>query len=269
MEQTPGNGTRRHSTAYNIIQRIKAGTKTPISPWLWVYMFHGEFSSQKAHWTQTGRGVRWLLFAKFSRNGFGLFSWVLGPLNTLRVRIKGSLLVLEIWFFTVTLVVCRWSSRKNFSGPKKEVYIYRNIFVLYPINPHFTFSEEIAKLSEVFTSSSSESKTRSSSRRIERTSIRTYYSNADLVTQFNQQSDQQHGGYGETPIRHQREFEKNNFGGGHESNRARSPKSFRENFVGSRESIWNSPIHLNSNNSSRDFRVRSPSLPQIGRSVLR
>lgn len=131
----------------------------------------------------------------------------------------------------------------------------------------------MAKLSEVFTSSSSssESKSRSTSRRIERTSIRTYYSNADLATHPDQEEYGHQNSYGR-PMGsdHQREFVKNRFGGQEFVNGNESPNSLRDNFIPFCENKWGSPIRLKANsNGSRDFRVRSPSLPPISRSALR
>lgn len=147
------------------------------------------------------------------------------------------------------------------------------------MNYDFFYSslEEIAKLSEVFTSStsSSESKTHSSSRRLERTSIRTYYSNADLTTQYDHHHHQQHqhsasqqehnygNDYAKTiGLGHQREFEKNRFGSQQCSTGTGSPDSLRPNLISTRDARW--MMSPETFRGPGEFRVRSPSLPPIG-----
>lgn len=127
----------------------------------------------------------------------------------------------------------------------------------------FFFLEEIAKLSEIFTAAET---TTTTSRQIERTSIRTYYSNVDLSSQQQQQT--QHGRvqvqagadipstyrkdqYYAQQQRHHTEDLTN----GVQSQRRQSHHQHQEDF-------YNHYDELNE-------RVRSPSLPPIGRMKIK
>lgn len=104
---------------------------------------------------------------------------------------------------------------------------------------------------------------------MERTSIRTYYSNVDLSAQHDQPTDRHknhpNNSYGRPfHIGHRQELAGNGFAG--IESIGGGPDSLRESFRQTREGRRNSPRHQN---VSSDFRVRSPSLPPIDRLVLR
>lgn len=101
---------RRKHTAFGIQQHEHNRWKHPISPWLWVCLSVSRWTPSKAHWTRTADRLK--RYAKFSAKYVLQFFVVVNQGGGL----KG-------WFFTVTPVVCRWSSRKSFNGLRNGVRI--------------------------------------------------------------------------------------------------------------------------------------------------
>lgn len=167
------------------------------------------------------------------------------------------------WFFVVKVAVYHSLSKRSCSGPRKKVLISAAIFVNIP-NVwlrfyrffFFLLTAEIAKLGDVFASSAAETTT-TSRHQIERTSIRTYYSNVDLTTTVNPN--------GIPANDDPRTMRNDKYYNAQQSARHQEIQNYstsRFNGQQQQDSFYSHYDELNE-------RVRSPSLPPIGRNKNR